>query len=179
MDIAELFAVRVPVAEILVRGSVIYWFLFLVFRFVLRRDVGAMGIADVLLLVILADAAQNAMAGEYKTISEGLILLSTIIGWNMLLDWLAFRFPAVNRLITPRALLLVRHGRFLPANLRREHLTRDEVMSRLREQGIAHLRDVRHAYMESDGQISVLRYEDNSAQSRAKAGGPPGVGGST
>ncbi len=177
MDLGELFAVKMPVAEILIRGSVIYWFLFLVFRFVLRRDIGAMGIADVLLLVILADAAQNAMAGEYKTITEGVILLSTIIGWNALLDWLAFRFPAVNRFTTPRALLLVRHGRFLPANLRREHLTRDEVMSKLREQGIAHLRDVRHAYMESDGQISVLRYDTDHAQSPAKPAGPPGAGG--
>jgi uncharacterized membrane protein YcaP (DUF421 family) len=158
MDLGELFAVQVPVAEILIRGSAIYWFLFLVFRFVIRRDIGALGIADVLLLVILADAAQNAMAGEYKSITEGIILLSTIIGWNMLLDWLSYRYRAVYRFTTPRALPLVRHGHFLLANLRRERLTPDEVMTQLREQGVAHLRDVRHAYMESDGKISVIRY---------------------
>ena len=174
MDVGDLFAVRVPVAEIIIRGTAIYWFLFLVFRFVLRRDTGALGIADVLLLVILADAAQNAMAGEYKTITEGLILLVTIIGWNMLLDWLSYRFRAVNRFTTPRTLPLVRHGRFLPANLRREYLTRDEVMSKLREQGIAHLREVRHAYMESDGQISVIRYETPPPPTSA-AGTPPGT----
>ena len=129
MDLAELFAVRMPVAEIIVRASAVYWFLFLVFRFVIRRDIGALGIADVLLLVILADAAQNAMAGGYKSVSEGFILLGTIVGWNMLLDWLAYRFRAVARFTTPRALLLVRHGRFMPANLRRERLTRDEVMT--------------------------------------------------
>jgi uncharacterized membrane protein YcaP (DUF421 family) len=157
VDLGALFEVRVPVAEIVIRGSAIYWFLFLVFRFVIRRDIGALGIADVLLLVILADASQNALAGEYKSITEGFILLATIIGWNMLLDWLSFRYRIVNRFTTPRALLLVRHGRFVQANLRREHLTPDEVMSKLREQGIAHLRQVRHAYMESDGQISVIR----------------------
>lgn len=157
MDLAELFAVRMPVAEIIVRASAVYWFLFLVFRFVLRRDIGALGIADVLLLVILADAAQNAMAGGYKTITEGFILLATIVGWNMLLDALAYRFRAVARFTTPRALLLVRHGRFMPSNLRRERLTPDEVMTKLREQGVAHLR---HAYLESDGQISVIRYDD-------------------
>jgi uncharacterized membrane protein YcaP (DUF421 family) len=160
MDLAELFAVRMPVAEIIVRASAVYWFLFLVFRFVLRRDIGALGIADVLLLVILADAAQNAMAGGYKTITEGFILLATIVGWNMLLDALAYRFRAVARFTTPRALLLVRHGRFMPSNLRRERLTPDEVMTKLREQGVAHLRQVRHAYLESDGQISVIRYDD-------------------
>lgn len=160
MDLAELFAVRMPVAEIIVRAGAVYWFLFLVFRFVLRRDIGALGIADVLLLVILADAAQNAMAGGYKTITEGFILLATIVGWNMLLDALAYRFRAVARFTTPRALLLVRHGRFMPSNLRRERLTPDEVMTKLREQGVAHLRQVRHAYLESDGQISVIRYDD-------------------
>ena len=159
VDLGALFEVRVPVAEIVIRGSAIYWFLFLVFRFIIRRDIGALGIADVLLLVILADASQNALAGEYKSITEGFILLATIIGWNMLLDWLSFRYRIVNRFTTPRALLLVRHGRFVQANLRREHLTPDEVMSKLREQGIAHLRQVRHAYMESDGQISVIRNE--------------------
>lgn len=173
MDWGELFAVRVPVLEILVRGSAIYWFLFLVFRFVIRRDIGALGIADVLLLVILADAAQNAMAGQYNSITEGLILLSVIIGWNMLLDWLSFRFRAVARFTTPRALPLVRHGRFLLPNLRRERLSADEVMSKLREQGIAHLRDVRHAYMESDGQISVIRVEEQ--RPAASPDKPPGV----
>src|SRR5690606_21177066 len=156
MDLGDLFAVRMSVPEILIRGTAVYWFLFLVFRFIIRRDIGALGIADVLLLVILADAAQNAMAGEYSTISEGFILLATIIGWNMLLDWLSFRSRAISRFTTPRALTLVRHGRFLRGNLRREHLSAEEVMSKLREQGVAHLRDVRHAYLESDGQISVI-----------------------
>jgi uncharacterized membrane protein YcaP (DUF421 family) len=172
MDWGELFAVRVPVLEILIRGSAIYWFLFLVFRFVIRRDIGALGIADVLLLVILADAAQNAMAGEYKSITEGLILLSVIIGWNMLIDWLSWRFRAVNRFTSPRPLPLVRHGRFLRSNLRRERLSAEEVMSKLREQGIAHLRDVRHAYMESDGQISVMRADES--RPAANTGKPPG-----
>jgi uncharacterized membrane protein YcaP (DUF421 family) len=174
MDWGELFAVRVPVLEILIRGSAIYWFLFLVFRFVIRRDIGALGIADVLLLVILADAAQNAMAGEYKSITEGLILLSVIIGWNMLIDWLSWRFRAVNRFASPRPLPLVRHGRFLRSNLRRERLSAEEVMSKLREQGIAHLRDVRHAYMESDGQISVMRADESRpAATRSKPPGEP------
>ncbi len=157
-QLAALFAINVPVTELLVRGSVIYWFLFVVFRFVLRRDVGGLSMADTLLLVIVADASQNAMAGEYKTITEGIILLSTILGWNLLLDALAFRFAAVAKFATPRTLVLVRHGEFVRKTLRRQLLGPDEVMSKLREQGIQHLRDVRHAYLESDGQVSVVRY---------------------
>jgi uncharacterized membrane protein YcaP (DUF421 family) len=158
LDLQQLFAVEVPIAEIMLRGTLIYWFLFLAFRFVLRRDVGGLSMADTLLLVIVADAAQNALAGDYKTITEGAILLSTIIGWNVLLDWLAYRYRPFAVIAHPRTLLLVRHGRFITKTLQREMLTPDEVMSKLREQGIIHLREVRHAYLESDGEISIARY---------------------
>jgi len=70
-------------------------------RFVLRRDVGSIAIADVLLLVLIADAAQNAMAGGYQTITEGMLLVATIAGWNDLLDWLAFRVRWIRRWIAP------------------------------------------------------------------------------
>jgi uncharacterized membrane protein YcaP (DUF421 family) len=156
MEWSQLFAVHMPVAEILLRGSMIYWFLFLIFRFVLRRDVGSVGVADILLLVIIADASQNAMAGEYKSISEGMILIATIAGWNLLLDWLAYRSPLIDRFVTPRTLPLVRHGKILQRNMARQFLTKDDLMAKLREQGITQLSDVRHAFLEGDGQISVI-----------------------
>jgi uncharacterized membrane protein YcaP (DUF421 family) len=168
MNFGELFAIHVPVAEIMFRGSAIYWFLFLVFRFILRRDVGSLGIADVLLLVIVADASQNAMAGEYKTISEGFILLGTICGWNFLFDWLSYRYRWFARFSEPQTVLLVRHGRFITKNLRQQMLKPDDIMAKLREQGVAHLRDVRHAYMESDGQISVIRYDNEATAPPSK-----------
>ncbi len=153
----HLFEIHVPIAELVLRGTCIYWFLFMVFRFVIRRDVGALGIADVLLVVIIADAAQNGMAGNYSTISEGIVLMLAIIGWNWLVDWLAFHNETFARFAEPPPLQLIRHGRVLHANLRREMLTIDEVMSKLREQGVAELKEVRHAYLESSGQISVIK----------------------
>lgn len=159
MNWNELFGIHLPVAEIVLRGSCIYWVLFLLFRFVLRRDVGAIGIADILLLVIIADAAQNAMAGEYKSITEGVLLISTIAGWNLLLDWLAYRFARIDRLIKPRPLPLIRHGHVLRQNLGRQLMTLDDLMSKLREHGISRLEQVRHAYMESDGGISIIKQD--------------------
>ncbi len=152
-----LFGTEVPIAEIVVRGTVVYWFLLLAFRFVVRRDLGGLGIADVLLIVIVSDAAQNAMAGGYTTISEGLVLLSTIIGWNLLVDWLAFHFPRVERFASPSRLQLVRHGRILHGNLQRELLTVEELLSQLRLLGIERIEQVRHAYLERNGNISVTR----------------------
>jgi uncharacterized membrane protein YcaP (DUF421 family) len=162
--VVELFEVHVPVAELVLRGTLVYWLLFLIFRFVLRRDVGAVGIADILLLVIVADAAQNAMSGGYDTFSEGAILVLTIVAWNWLLDFLSFRFAIVRRFATPDRLTLVQRGVPQRRNLRREFITMEELHEKLREQGIENLADVKAAYLEGDGQISVIRNSDRAKQ---------------
>ncbi|MGH8579389.1 MAG: hypothetical protein ACREVK_04415 [Gammaproteobacteria bacterium] len=81
----ELFGFSVPILELMIRGTAIYWFLFLVFRLVLRREMGSIGITDLLFIIVIADAAQNAMAGEYKSITDGFILILTIAAWNVFL----------------------------------------------------------------------------------------------
>ncbi len=153
-----LLRLHVPFAEIVMRGTAVYAFLFLVFRFIIRRDVGSVGIADILLLVLVADASQNAMSGGYTTVSEGLVLVTTLIGWNVLLDWLAYRWPAVRRFVEPTTLPLVRDGRLLRRNMRREFITEEELWARLREQGVEDLAQVKAAYLEPDGNVSVIRY---------------------
>lgn len=141
----------------MVRGTLTYWFLFAVFRFVLRRDVGSVGIADVLLLVLIADASQNAMSGGYETVSDGAILVGTIVGWNYLLDWATYRFTAVRRIVGPPALMLVRDGKVLRRNLRQEFITMDELRAQLRLAGVDDIADVKSARMEPDRQISVVK----------------------
>lgn len=169
-DFAALFQLTVNPWELVLRGTVMYWLLFLLFRFVLRRDVGSIAIADVLLLVLIADAAQNALAGGYESITDGCILVSTIAAWNYLLDWASFRFEAVRRIAQPPALLLVRHGQLMRSNLRKEMVSVNEVMAQLRMQGVAHLSEVKAAYMENDGAFSVIR-EPGPGQDERR--GPP------
>jgi uncharacterized membrane protein YcaP (DUF421 family) len=172
--LADLFGFTVHPLELVVRGTAMYWFLFLLFRFVLRRDAGALGIADVLLLVLIADAAQNAMAGGYQSISEGMLLVGTIAGWNWTMDWASWRFPKVARFAEAGPLVLVRRGRILPRNLRREYITVPELMAALREQGVDKLADVKIARMEADGQISVIRQRARDDERGApRAGGDP------
>jgi uncharacterized membrane protein YcaP (DUF421 family) len=155
--LAQAFSFQQDPLELIVRGTAMYWFLFCMFRFVLRRDVGAVGIADVLLLVIVADAAQNAMAGEYKTVPEGMLLVATLLFWNWLLDFTSFRFAAVRRLVEPPPLPLVRGGQMLHRNMRREFITEDELMTALRQKGVKELSEVEEVYMESDGNFSVIK----------------------
>ena len=157
IDWGELFGLSVPALELVIRGSAIYWFLFFIFRFILRREIGSIGITDVLFVVIIADAAQNAMAGEYKSITDGFILIATIAAWNVLLDWLNFKFPTLRSVIEARPLLLVHNGSLVVHNLSKELLTQEEVLAKLRGQGVENLEDVKAAYLENDGTVSVIK----------------------
>jgi uncharacterized membrane protein YcaP (DUF421 family) len=176
----ELFRLSVDPLELIVRGTLMYWFLFLLFRFVLRRDVGSIAIADVLLLVLIADASQNAMSGGYESITDGCILVATIAGWNYGLDWVSYRWRFVRNLIEPKPLMLVTDGQPHRRAMRREMVTMDELMAKLREHGYERLAQVKAVRMESDGEITVLGYEPPQPPeaSPAKSAGAPGAGAS-
>lgn len=157
IDWHALFQLSTPLIEIIIRGTVVYWFLFFIFRFLVRRDVGAVGIADVLLLVIVADASQNAMAGDSHSITDGMVLVATLIGWNMLLDWLSFRYKFIRTFAVPSSLCLIKNGAMIKRNMRREFISDEELWAKLREQGIAELKEVKLANLEPDGEISVVK----------------------
>jgi uncharacterized membrane protein YcaP (DUF421 family) len=163
LEWSELFGLSVSPLELIVRGTCMYWFLFALFRFVVRRDIGTIGVADVLLLVIIADAAQNALAGEYKTISDGMVLVTTIVFWNYLLDRLSYVSDRVRRFAEPPVVLLVKEGRVVASNCRREFVSRDELMGKLREKGVDKLAQVKRAYLEPDGEISVIKHDPRGA----------------
>ncbi|MDM0036851.1 DUF421 domain-containing protein [Variovorax sp. J22P271] len=175
-ELIELFAREFPVWHMVVRGTVVYWFLLVVFRFVLRRDVGSMGVADLLFVVLVADAASNAMQGEYKSINDGLVLLSTLIAWNFALDWLSYRFAWVARVLEPQPEVLVRHGRVCRKAMKREMITMEELQGKLRQAGVERLADVRVARLEADGQLSVFKRKAAPEGSPAppERGPPPG-----
>lgn len=162
-DWSAMFSFSVSPVEIIIRGSIVYWFIFVLLRVAGRRDVGSFGVADMLVLVLIADAAQNAMAGEYKSIVDGLILVSTIVGWTVIVDRLAYFFQPVARLLSPNRVCLVHDGILVKRNLRREYLTEEELMSELRLKGISDLKEVHRAFMESDGDISVLKRRRSNA----------------
>jgi uncharacterized membrane protein YcaP (DUF421 family) len=159
MELSEIFQVSVSPWELIIRGTAMYIFLFLIFRVVVRRRVGSVGMADILVLVIIADAAQNGMSGEYRSVTEGAILVATIIGWNVLADWATYKSELMQKLLEPPPLLLIDNGRLLHRHLRMEFLSESELRSKLREHGVTDFREVKKAFMESDGQISVIKRE--------------------
>ncbi len=156
IDWNSVFVPTVSLVEIVLRGTLVYLLLFLLMR-VLRREAGALGISDLLVVVIIADASQNAMSSEYKSVTEGAVLVGTIIFWDYSLDWLGYRFPALGRLLRPAPLTLVKDGSALRRNMRKEMISMEELMSQLREEGVERLSEVKRCYLEGDGHISVIK----------------------
>ena len=152
------------VLEILIRGTVMYLALFTLLRFVLKRQRGGVAFTDILVIVLVADAAQNAMAGQYNSMPDGLLLVGVIVGWAYALDWLAYRVPLVRRFVQPSGVPLVRRGRLLRANLRKENITDDELASQLRVAGVESLEQVDDVTLEGDGQLSVVRKDSEEPQ---------------
>jgi len=168
MDWHQIFVPSSSIPEIILRGTLMYLVLFTIIRVILKRTAGTVGIADLLMIVLIADAAQNGMADNYESVTEGIVLVSTLVFWNYALDWLSYRLPWFARLIEPEPLELVRNGRMLRRNMKQELLTPEELMSHLREHGVDDIKKVKCAFMEGDGQISVIERDKEGG-----AKGPP------
>lgn len=156
VDWAALFASEVALLEIFIRGTVVYLVLFGLLRFTIKREAGTLGLTDLLVIVLLADAAQNAMSNGYRSITDGLVLILTIVGWSYMLDFLAFRYAFWRRVVRPPRIQLIADGRLLWRNLKKEKITEEELMSEIRNHGFEDLGSVQAAYIESDGMISVI-----------------------
>lgn len=167
IDWHGMFVPTVSLLEIVLRGSAVYLGI-LVFLRVFRREAGTLSTADLIVIVLVADAAQNAMSADYHSITEGLVLVATIFAWNYALDWLGFRYPWAYRILNPAPLLLISHGRIQRRNLRAELMTMDDLMEQLREQGVEDVSQVKKCFLEADGRLSVLKKENGADSSRPR-----------
>lgn len=161
VDWEKIFVPETSLLELIIRGTLMYFALFIALRF-LRRGIGGIGITDLLVIVIIADAAQNGMAGDYKTVTEGVVLVATIAGWDVILDYLGFKSPTIERILRPRPLSVIKNGILLRKNMEKEMITEDELFSQLRQQGILDVSEVKEARLEGDGKLSIIKIEEKS-----------------
>ena len=166
IDWREMFVPSGNIVELVLRASLMYLLILAGFR-VFRRDAGSLSVSDLLVAVLIADAAQNGMAGEYRSITEGAVIVATIFAWNYALDWLAFRSRVASWLLHPPSLPLVINGRIIWRNLRSQFMKREDLLQQLREQGVDDLSQVRRCCLESDGRISVIRTDGAGAEQGA------------
>lgn len=158
IDLPGMFVPEANLVEAVLRGTVIYFVLLVLLRVIPRRTVGSVGMMDLVVVVLIAEAAGKSM-GEYATITDGVVIVATLLAWSYVLNWLTYNVPAIEKLVSPPALPVVRDGRLLRRNMRAEYLTEDELLGQMRLEGIEDLSQVKAAYVESEGTISFVKNE--------------------
>jgi uncharacterized membrane protein YcaP (DUF421 family) len=146
----------VPWWELVFRAVVVYLFLLLLLRLTGKRQIGQLAPFELVLLLVLSNAVQNAMNAGDNSLVGGLISAVTLIGLNSLIGYVTYRSQKLEAFIEGRPQVLIHNGKLYPAVMNSARLTHHELSSALRQAGCAAIEDVRYAVLENNGSISVV-----------------------
>ena len=152
----ELLATPAQVGLIVLRTVVVYAFILVGFRISGKREVGQLAPFDFALILLIANAVQNAMVGADTSLAGGLVAATVLLGLNYTLGHIAANNRRIEKLLRGQARVLVSRGRVYTDNLTAEGLSHEELMQALRENGCGTLENCRLAVLEVDGTISVI-----------------------
>lgn len=150
---------EISLGEKVLRSLIVYFFLLVMFRLLGKREVAQMTVFDLIVLLILSNVLQNAMIGPDNSVTGGLIGATAILAVNWLVGRAAFSSRWFERAIEGVPLVLAHRGQLVQQNLRRAGISREELLSNLRSQGVFHLDEVVAAVLEPSGKLSVLKEE--------------------
>jgi uncharacterized membrane protein YcaP (DUF421 family) len=151
-----LFRFGTPVWEIAIRTAIVYLAIVFGLRLFGKRQLGQMSTGDLVMILLIANAVQNAMVGPDVSLSGGLVAAAVLLVMNFAVVRLLGLTPLGERLLEGGPTLLVKDGALVPHGLRHEGLAPEEVETAIREHGIGAVSGVRAAYLEPDGTISVI-----------------------
>lgn len=152
----DLFALAMPWWEFILRAVVVYVVVLGMVRLGGKRALGQITPFDVLLIVLLGNAVQNALLGTDTSLGGGLLLAATLILLNYGVGWLTTRNRRMERMIEGEPTVIARDGRLLEGVLRRELISRADFDAALRQQGGLRIEDVQIALLETTGHITIL-----------------------
>jgi len=154
---AEMWSINLPHWwEFVVRAVVVYVFLLVLLRLTGKRQVGQLAPFDLVLLLVLSNAVQNAMNGGDNSITAGFILAGTLVVVDQVISWLTRRSRKIEKLVEAEAEILIHNGKLRPGALEKAGLTQHELMSALRGSDCATIGEVHTAILETTGRITVL-----------------------
>jgi uncharacterized membrane protein YcaP (DUF421 family) len=146
----------IPAWDIVLRTAAIYAVILIGLRLAGKREIGQMTVFDLVVLLLIANAVQNAMVGPDTSLTGGVLAAVVLLALNTVVARLRLRWPRLRRMIEGSPTLLVLHGEVLAEHLRREGLDQETLEAALREHGVADLAGVEMAALEIDGSISVV-----------------------
>ena len=145
--------------EIVVRGTVVFFFVFLLTRGLKKRALAELSPFEMILLVTLGDIIQQGITQEDQSITGAVLAASTFGFWVTVLTWATWRWQRVRRVVEGVPIVLVQDGVPVEAALKLEHMPLDEVLEAARNKGVVALADIRLAILEVSGKISIIKAE--------------------
>lgn len=142
--------------DIVLRATAMFAIVFLLLRLLGKRELGQMTPFEVVTLVVIGDLIQQGVTHNDFSVTGAMLAIFTFAFWSVLLGRLAYRFPAMRRLLEDEPRVIIRDGEMLSGNLRRDRLSREEVESEMRLAGIASVKDVAWGILEPNGKISFI-----------------------
>jgi uncharacterized membrane protein YcaP (DUF421 family) len=146
--------------DIVLRGAVVFVFLFGLMRIIGRRELSSLEPFDLILLIILGDAVQQGLTQDDYSLTGAMLAVGTIAALQVLTSFLNFRFPRLRPLLDGEPTVVLQDGKPIERNLKRERVTLEDLAEEARKQSIAKLDDVAWAVMETSGQISFIKKSD-------------------
>ncbi|WP_454736849.1 DUF421 domain-containing protein [Cupriavidus necator] len=156
-----------PWWEFVLRGLIVYGAVLGLLRLSGKRQIGQLTPFDLVLLLVISNAVQNAMNAGDNSVSAGLILAVTLVGANAVIGFVTWRFRKLELLIEGRPQVLVHDGKVYRDVMHREHISFDDLNKALRHAGCDSVGQVHFAILETDGSVSVKMRE--RAQGEAPA----------
>ena len=163
-----MFVLGTPAWAIIVRSLVVYLGILIGLRLMGKRELGQMTIFDLVVILLIANAVQNAMVGADTSLSGGLLAAFVLLGANRVLIALRLRSERLATLLEGTPTILIADGQFITAHLRKEGLDRSEVEMAMREHGIDTISDVKLAVLETDGSISIVPRDSPVVRTRKR-----------
>ncbi len=163
-----MWQLAVPWWEIILRSLAVYIALLAVLRVFGKREVGQFTLFDLVLILLVANAVQPAMTGPDSSLLGGLIIIATLVGANHLLSVARQRLPFIAELLESKPTVIASDGQWDTRAMDREDVTIEEAEMALREHGIADVREVEIAVLESDGSISVVPKDKSGPEQRRR-----------
>jgi len=141
----------------IIRAAVVYVVLMLLFRIAGKRTLNEITTFDFVLLLIISEATQQAMIDDDNSMTNAMLLVTTLVGLNILISVLKQRFKSVEKLIEDVPLVIVENGKVLKQRMDKNRVDEDDVMEAARElQGLERLEQIKYAVLERGGAISII-----------------------
>ncbi|MGD0339878.1 MAG: YetF domain-containing protein [Bacteroidota bacterium] len=145
------------ILETVGRTAVVYIVILAGLRILGKRHVAQLSLIDLVLILLISNAVQNAMVGPDTSLIGGIIAAITLLIMSYFLTWVLYRYRPAEKLFEPNPLLLIHNGKIIQKNLDAEKISGEELERAVREHGISSIKEVKIAVIEADGTVSVVQ----------------------